>query len=46
VRTLWGWVNNAALIQDAQVLTDWLPRVMGPTVLNLDPNVVGCASAI
>jgi NAD(P)-dependent dehydrogenase (short-subunit alcohol dehydrogenase family) len=44
--TLTGWVNNAAVFRDAQVHSDGAREVLDAIALNLDPAVVGCATAI
>jgi NAD(P)-dependent dehydrogenase (short-subunit alcohol dehydrogenase family) len=44
--TLSGWVNNAAVIQDASLHSDGALEVRDAIALNLDPAVVGCAAAI
>ncbi len=44
--TLAGWVNNAAVFRDASVHSDGARAVLEAIALNLDPAVVGCATAI
>jgi NAD(P)-dependent dehydrogenase (short-subunit alcohol dehydrogenase family) len=44
--TLVGWVNNAAAFRDAQVHSAPTREVLDLIALNLNPAVVGCASAI
>jgi NAD(P)-dependent dehydrogenase (short-subunit alcohol dehydrogenase family) len=44
--TLAGWINNAAVFRDAQVHSDGARGVLDAIALNLDPAVVGCATAI
>jgi NAD(P)-dependent dehydrogenase (short-subunit alcohol dehydrogenase family) len=44
--TLAGWVNNAAVFRDASIHTDGASEVLDVISLNLDPAVVGCATAI
>lgn len=44
--TLSGWVNNAAVFRDAQVHSDGAREVLEAIALNLDPTVVGCATAV
>jgi NAD(P)-dependent dehydrogenase (short-subunit alcohol dehydrogenase family) len=44
--TLAGWVNNAAVFRDASVHTAGAREVLDLVALNLDPAVVGCATAI
>ena len=41
-----GWVNNAAVFRDASVHSASTRDVLGLIALNLDPAVVGCATAI
>ena len=41
-----GWVNNAAVFRDASIHLDGAREVLGAIALNLDPAVVGCATAI
>ena len=41
-----GWVNNAAVFRDAQVHSDGAREVLNAIALNLDPAVVGCATAV
>lgn len=41
-----GWVNNAAVFRDAQVHSDGAREVLDAIALNLNPAVVGCATAI
>jgi NAD(P)-dependent dehydrogenase (short-subunit alcohol dehydrogenase family) len=44
--TLAGWVNNAAVFRNASIHTDGASEVLDVISLNLDPAVVGCATAI
>jgi NAD(P)-dependent dehydrogenase (short-subunit alcohol dehydrogenase family) len=44
--TLAGWVNNAAVFRDASIHMDGPSEVLDVISLNLDPAVVGCATAI
>ena len=44
--TLSGWVNNAAIFRDASVHSDGARPVLDAIALNLDPVVVGCATAV
>jgi NAD(P)-dependent dehydrogenase (short-subunit alcohol dehydrogenase family) len=44
--TLAGWVNNAAIFRDAQVDSAPTREVLDLIALNLNPAVVGCATAI
>ena len=44
--TLAGWVNNAAVFQDASIHSAPTREVLDLIALNLDPAVVGCATAI
>jgi NAD(P)-dependent dehydrogenase (short-subunit alcohol dehydrogenase family) len=44
--TLSGWVNNAAVFRDASLHSDGAREVLDAIALNLDPAVVGCATAI
>ena len=44
--TLAGWVNNAAAFRDASVHSDGARRVLDAVAANLDPTVVGCATAV
>lgn len=44
--TFVGWVNNAAAFRDAQVHSAPTREVLDLIALNLNPAVVGCASAI
>jgi NAD(P)-dependent dehydrogenase (short-subunit alcohol dehydrogenase family) len=44
--TLEGWVNNAAIFRDASVHSDGARELLDLIALNLDPAVVGCATAI
>ena len=44
--TLSGWVNNAAAFRDASVHSDGAREVLDAIALNLDPAVVGCATAV
>ena len=41
-----GWVNNAAIFRDAAILSNGAREVLDAIALNLDPAVVGCATAI
>lgn len=41
-----GWVNNAAVFRDASIHSDGARAVLDLISLNLDPAVVGCATAI
>lgn len=41
-----GWVNNAAVFRDASIHSDGAREVLDAVSLNLDPAVVGCATAI
>ena len=41
-----GWVNNAAVFRDPSLHADGAHEVLGAIALNLDPAVVGCATAI
>jgi NAD(P)-dependent dehydrogenase (short-subunit alcohol dehydrogenase family) len=41
-----GWVNNAAVFRDASVHSDGARAVLDTIALNLDPVVIGCATAI
>lgn len=41
-----GWVNNAAVFRDALVHSDGARAVLDAIALNLDPAVIGCATAI
>jgi NAD(P)-dependent dehydrogenase (short-subunit alcohol dehydrogenase family) len=41
-----GWVNNAAVFRDASLHSDGAREVLDAIALNLDPAVVGCATAI
>lgn len=41
-----GWINNAAVFQDAQVHSDGPREVLEAIALNIEPAVVGCATAI
>jgi NAD(P)-dependent dehydrogenase (short-subunit alcohol dehydrogenase family) len=41
-----GWVNNAAVFRDASVHTTAARGVLDLVAANLDPAVVGCATAI
>ena len=41
-----GWVNNAAVFRDASVHSDGARAVLDAIALNLDPVVIGCATAI
>jgi NAD(P)-dependent dehydrogenase (short-subunit alcohol dehydrogenase family) len=44
--TLRRWVNNAAVFKDASLHLDGAREVLDAISLNLDPAVVGCATAI
>jgi NAD(P)-dependent dehydrogenase (short-subunit alcohol dehydrogenase family) len=44
--TLRRWVNNAAVFRDASLRSDGAHEVLDVIALNLDPAVVGCATAI
>ena len=44
--TLSGWVNNAAVFRDASIHSDGACEVLDAVALNLNPAVVGCATAI
>jgi NAD(P)-dependent dehydrogenase (short-subunit alcohol dehydrogenase family) len=44
--TLAGWVNNAAVFHDASIHTASTRAVLDLIALNLNPAVVGCATAI
>ncbi len=46
VGILSGWVNNAAVFRDASIHSDGTREVLDAVALNLDPAVVGCATAI
>lgn len=46
VGTLAGWVNNAAVFRDASLHADGAREVLENIGLNLNPAVVGCATAI
>lgn len=41
-----GWINNAAVFRDASVHSDGAREVLEAIAMNLDPAVVGCATAI
>lgn len=41
-----GWVNNAAVFRDASILSNPTREVLEIIALNLNPVVVGCATAI
>jgi len=41
-----GWVNNAAVFRDASIHSASIRSVLDLIALNLDPAVVGCATAI
>lgn len=41
-----GWINNAAVFRDASVHSDGARAVLDTIALNLDPVVIGCATAI
>jgi NAD(P)-dependent dehydrogenase (short-subunit alcohol dehydrogenase family) len=41
-----GWVNNAAVFRDASIHSGGAREVLDAIALNLDPAVVGCATAI
>lgn len=44
--TLAGWVNNAAVFRDASIHSTSTREVLDLIALNLNPAVVGCATAI
>ena len=44
--TLSGWVNNAAVFRDASIHSAPTREVLDLIALNLNPAVVGCATAI
>jgi NAD(P)-dependent dehydrogenase (short-subunit alcohol dehydrogenase family) len=44
--TLTGWVNNAAVFRDASIHSAGARTVLDLVALNLNPAVVGCATAI
>jgi NAD(P)-dependent dehydrogenase (short-subunit alcohol dehydrogenase family) len=44
--TLAGWVNNAAVFRDASIHSAATREVLDLIALNLNPAVVGCATAI
>jgi NAD(P)-dependent dehydrogenase (short-subunit alcohol dehydrogenase family) len=44
--TLSGWVNNAAVFRDASIHSAATREVLDLIALNLEPAVVGCATAI
>ena len=44
--TLAGWVNNAAVFRDASIHSAQTREVLDLIALNLNPAVVGCATAI
>jgi NAD(P)-dependent dehydrogenase (short-subunit alcohol dehydrogenase family) len=44
--TLAGWVNNAAVFRDAALHTDGPRGVLRAILPNLEPAVVGCATAV
>lgn len=44
--TLTGWVNNAAVFRDASIHSAGARTVLDLVALNLNPPVVGCATAI
>jgi|SRR5215207_4921203 len=44
--TLSGWVNNAAVFRDASIHSAPTREVLDLISLNLDPTMVGCATAI
>ncbi len=41
-----GWVNNAAVFRDASIHSDGAREVLNAIALNLNPAMVGCATAI
>lgn len=43
---LTGWVNNAAVFRDAALETDAIDDVVGLVGVNLDPAIVGSATAV
>ena len=44
--TLAGWVNNAAVFRDASIHVGGAREVLNTIALNLNPAVVGCATAV
>src|SRR2546429_2583840 len=44
--TLAGWVNNAAVFRDASIHSASTRTVLDLVTMNLNPAVVGCATAI
>lgn len=44
--TLTGWINNAAVFRDASIHSAGARTVLDLVALNLNPVVVGCATAI
>ncbi len=44
--TLTGWVNNAAIFRDASIHSAGARTVLDLVALNLNPAVVGCATAM
>ncbi len=44
--TLTGWVNNAAIFRDASIHSAGARKMLELVALNLNPAVVGCATAI
>src|SRR5205807_5996269 len=44
--TLTGWVNNAAVFRDASIHSAGARTVLDLVALNLNPAVVGCATAL
>src|SRR6266545_3301634 len=44
--TFTGWVNNAAVFRDAAIHSASTREVLDAIALNLNPTVVGCATAI
>jgi NAD(P)-dependent dehydrogenase (short-subunit alcohol dehydrogenase family) len=44
--SLTGWVNNAAIFRDARVHSAGARKVLDLVALNLNPTVIGCATAI
>ena len=46
VGTLSGWVNNAAIFRDASIHSASTREVLDLIAANLDPAVVGCATAV
>src|SRR5204862_5489944 len=44
--TLTGWVNNAAVFRDASIHSAPIRTLLDLVAMNLNPAVVGCATAI